>query len=360
MLRLLGGVPNADTFAQPLPLLLVALKRMFLQRRGASDSQVNYPLADQIYDAAYPKQAFTQFLETEQLTRSTIAEVLEEMREYSGQYFKPEKPLRCLDDWQAGTLLKFSFKYFAEHGEPNLSGPIFWKETFAEEFLPYFLRHGTRTVLVLRDPRDVITSQVMGESALHAGPPRPLLYIARQWRKSAAYALAFRENPRFEVIPYERLVTNTDHVIGSMLRRFRVTSRSAVETPIDTSAVLEDWLGNSSFGAIRNISSDSIGRFRGRLSEDHRRFIEALCYSEMKALGYQPQIRSTEVREILEYGPTKDFRARPDLARYAYQHERIAEELNRHRSLTDVDGAFDQTIHIFEAAFDACRRVRER
>jgi len=41
-------------------------------------------------------------------------------------------------------------------------------------------------VIIIRDPRDTVTSQHYGKADLQIGAPRPILFQIRQWRKSVA------------------------------------------------------------------------------------------------------------------------------------------------------------------------------
>lgn len=77
-------------------------------------------------------------------------------------------------------LLSTLANYFNEH---NLSY-VGTKESFCEEFVPFFLGKQNKVIVIIRDPRAVVTSLNFGQATKYTGKARPVLYIIRQWRKS--------------------------------------------------------------------------------------------------------------------------------------------------------------------------------
>ena len=55
------------------------------------------------------------------------------------------------------------------------------KEIFCEEYIPYFLSNGVKVILLIRDPRDIITSLNFGKGADFTGEIRPTLFNIRNW-----------------------------------------------------------------------------------------------------------------------------------------------------------------------------------
>ena len=127
-----------------------------------------------------------------------------------------------------------------------------------------------------------------------------------------------------------------------------------VDPPHDLTHFLEQdgsvWSGNSTRVKHRGITTQSVGR-HAELSSRMRVFVEALCFAEMNALGYQPTINMADVERLLTAGPPEDFLDRPALAEYEFSKLRVEEELNRWCNVSSRHGKFDPAEFIFERNF---------
>jgi len=350
--KLLWGMGGVDSFSQPLPLLFVELKRLFLERQMPAANSFP-PLSDQQFGAWSDPLALSRFLETYDLETEMLRDILTRQIPYSGQYFKPHDPFRSLDDWQGGGLGDFVPHYLGIHRQKEAAVTA-WKETFAEEFMPYWLSLGVRILLVIRDPRDVLASINHGESADHAGLPRPLLFVARQWRKSALYALGLRHE-MLRIVQYEDLVSDTEGHLGAWSRWLGLPSGSwsTAESLIGQDG--KTWQANSSFGREQGVFHSAIGRYATQLPENEQALIEALCFAEMTALGYAPGIEASQVDPLLAGGWPGETLHRPDFAPYLMSDARIAEERARWSKLAAPGSAFAPQMFIFTDALKALR-----
>jgi Sulfotransferase family len=345
--KMLWSLPAMDCFSQPLPLLLTHIKCAFLESRHAPKSALAHPLNDQQFENAYPQNAFVDFLQNENLSVPTIQTAMHAMADYSGQYFKPEAPQSALTDWQNGDLISFARHYFDHFAQKSRdkTKAIAWKETGAEEFLPHFLTQNMKAILVLRDPRDIAASLYYGHADAHAGQPRPLLFMARQWRKSAAFFAHFSENPNVLCVRYEDLVAAPDTHRQSWQNWLGLQNAKG-EVSLQSQSG-ERWTGNSSFDQFDGISTQGVGRHCTVLDADERSFIEALCYGEMCMAGYTPDISAAAVAARLQSGPAKDYLERQALAHYAYDEKRKGEESARWQTAIKKTAPFDPAMFLF-------------
>ncbi len=352
--KILGGFEKFESFSQPLPLLLAGLKADFLRVQGVSDHRLKTPLSDQQFENFYNGEDFADFLESRMLCQEGLAPILTAMVDYSGQYFKPEEPLESLRAWDEGTLSGYLQHYFKTH-QLNAKKRIAWKETLAEEFIPYLTGKGFFVLLILRDPRDVVASLVRPGAEVHAGSPRPVLWAARQWRKSVAYSLRYSATDDVRSVRYEDLVSKVEAVTQEWADWLGAKSPDNLTQLLDREGRV--WPGNSSFAAYSGISEGSVGQYTTVLSPSLQSFVEALCYSEMKALGYRPTISLAEVEDLLRAGPPEDFLERDAFAYYAYSEKRQDEELRRWRALLAKSLEFDPAFFVFERSLQTLHRA---
>ncbi len=358
--KILWNMAGIDCFSQPLPLLLTRLKSAFLQSCGVPEHTWAVPLNDLQFENACGKNAFCTYLGKHPLDSEQVNDALQAMQDYSGQYFKPQTPTSALTDWQGGDLAGFAahyFEHFAQKPKQQTS-VIAWKEIGAEEFIPFFIGRGMKAIIIVRDPRDSAASLYYGRADRHAGDARPLLFMTRQWRKSAAFFTHYANHKNVLTVRYEDLVQYP----GAHVQTW--CDWLGIEAKFDDIKLQaqdgKEWQGNSSFDAFKGVSPNAIGRHSDVLSDDERSFIEALCFSEMTLLGYQPHMSIEDVETRLIAGPKKDHLGRKTLAHYAYDDHRREEECNRWQCLLGNDCAFDPVLFLFEDNYTSLRKVLGR
>lgn len=165
------------------------------------------------------------------------------------------------------------------------------KEVLIEEFIPYLLQH-IKVILVIRNPKDVISSMHYGHFEQYCGTHRPLLFDLRNWRKSAAFAIYAGLHPGFLVVHYEDLVYRFDESIKNVCR---FLERPVTAIPDTLSARLRH---NSSFELHDNgVFTNSVNRYHYVLDQQLEQYIEQLCFPEMQALGYSCHMTLKQWRE---------------------------------------------------------------
>ncbi len=175
------------------------------------------------------------------------------------------------------------------------------KEIIAEEYIPYFLEKGTKVLLIIRDIRDVINSLNYGKGNDFTGNIRPTLFNIRNWRKSVAYSIEYKENPNFLTIKYENLVNNSDIELDRISTFLNIN-------PFDLKNLNKgfkdhgenQWKSNSSFKNYNNISNKSVGQYLNNLSPEYINYIENLCLPELLHLNYHTQSTKFEDLSFLD------------------------------------------------------------
>ncbi|HEU4889626.1 MAG TPA: sulfotransferase [Thermoanaerobaculia bacterium] len=298
--KLLGGQPRTSLLSQPFPLLFVEAKRAFLRSLGHDDA---YPLGHLFLESRYRPEALGEFLRGWRTTPEMLMELFGRMASYSGQYTRfsgqqLDEALASLnaDDDYADVVHGLVHRLAAPGGQRWFGS----KETICEEFVPYLLDRGFHCAIILRDPRDVITSLNHGRGREFGGDVKPTLFNLRNWRKSVAVALAMEEHPRFAWCRYEDLVADP----VAELRR--ITERLALD-PIDPASVTgeirdahgEVWRGNSSHGEHRGVSTASAGIHHEVLPADVAAVSEGACLPELQLLGYDSTMSRAQAIDVL-------------------------------------------------------------
>jgi len=182
------------------------------------------------------------------------------------------------------------------------------KLSWCEEYLPALGRAFPRMhfVLLVRDLRSIVASQ---ESQLGRGiGKRPLLFYVRHWRKSVAFARTFAEydvalRERTHLVRYEDLVRAPRETLERLCARGPLRFHEAMLQPSMYRGASETgkWTPNSSFSGGEGIYPDSIDRWRGVLTRDQVRSIEALAGPELAWMGYgftEPPSSPGELMEL--------------------------------------------------------------
>lgn len=330
--KLLCNHPSLSVLSQPLPYLWVGVKRRFLETLGEKDA---LPLGPLFPEARYRPEDFHRFLREHRVPAADLEQWLEAMRGYSGQgtRFDPPEGWRERSDGRPfAELLRFWHRALAHRAGALGFGS---KEVRCEEFLPHLLEEGFHALLILRDPRDVLASIRGGAGAAYVGAPRPLLHEIRSWRRSATYALALADHPRFHLVRYEDLVREPQAELERLRTRLGLERFPALGDELRDQRG-RPWAANSSFGRRPGIASGSVGSHRQVLAPREVAYIEALCGPELRAFGYElslPAPRPERIDEAVERGPLRRDDVPPDLG------QRPEERRLEHRRLAVLEGA---------------------
>src|SRR5262249_44963629 len=146
-----------------------------------------------------------RFVERHRISAAEVAAVFEQLAGSSWQYHRPDPErlaaaLPEIDGLPLATIAARLWRALSPKPGAPWAGA---KETPCQELIPAFLAAGWRCLLVVRDPRDVLTSLNSGAGERHAGAPKPTFFNLRQWRKSVAVGLAFAGHPGLRLVRYE-------------------------------------------------------------------------------------------------------------------------------------------------------------
>lgn len=316
MQKLLSMQSSIDIQYQPNSPMYVDLKKRYLSMIGAqgypiSNHQHDYPLNDLFGENFTDPSGFTHYLETTNFLRNSLT------------------PDTLGDGNLKMSLLEFLQDYGSISAAKNYYG---CKENTTEEFADYLIRHGSNLIFMVRDPRDVIASLNFGVGSTYGGVPKPLLFNIRQWRKSVAFAMEYATSSN--LIRYEDLVTQPAQTLNLIMKKLQLPElpEHRLDGPIQTKNG-KIWNSNSSHSESPYITTKSIGQHHRMLSDEQRQLIQACCYVELIALGYEVTITPADVVEILENTNDDTPLMRRELDAFGFTGRTRNEELGRWESL---------------------------
>jgi len=284
---------DINVLSQPFPKLYRHLKHKFYETIGIFNKY--YVLDDLFFPEYYPKD-FLKFLRNHTVEKPELERIFQSMEGWSGQQTDFTNYKDFVVDYEPSKLNEI-YKHFLRNSNIKndnvLAGS---KEILIEEFLPYFIEQNIKVILVIRDPRDVLTSLNVGSGTKYGGAHRPTLFHLRNWRKSIAIANTFKDNKNCLIIKYEDLLSNHELILKEVTDFLRASPfpQGSFNNGIKTKNG-EVWKGNSSTDTHTGINSNNQGKYKKYLSANTIGYIEYLCRPEMLLYGYKP--------EISEYNP---------------------------------------------------------
>jgi Sulfotransferase family len=323
--KLLSCHPDVHILSQPFPYLFIDAIKKFLQTQGI---EKYYVMNDEIKSHLYKPEDFECFLSHYRSTGAEIRDRFAAMQNYSGQYTKPSRSL-----WNSNREISSFHQLYQEalalFGVDNRLKYIGSKETVCEAFIPYLCRNGVKTILIVRDPRDVLASMNYAMGSKYAGTKKPALFILRTWRKSFEYLYRLKDEGNFLFICYEDLVRTTDITLKKITKFLEIPSFEVGQFEhdiIDQNG--KKWHANSSFHKQKNgISSASIGIYKTQLSDQETEYVDVICGKEMRWLGYNPGEVSDPERVLRTYRDYEVVSSYEVSAGYSSQHDNIENEV---------------------------------
>lgn len=284
--KILVSHPDIDVLSQPLPLLYRHLKKKFYKIIDHPESY--YVLGNLFDERRYSKEDFISFLSNYQLSPEELEKLHRQMRGWSGQKTSIEDSLGHLHELKKCTLSNY-YKHLVDNyslsrGEVQRGS----KEIIIEEYIPYFIQNSVKALIIIRDPRDVVTSLYKGKGKKYAGEYRPVLFHLRNWRKSIAIANTFSAESGVLTIKYEDLIKLESSVLNEIVDFLSVDRYdfSGLRTKVlDRKG--NEWNGNSSTHSFQGIDSNNTGKYDDYLSSQIIRYIEFICKHEMELMGYE-------------------------------------------------------------------------
>jgi hypothetical protein len=348
--KLLSNHTNVKIASQPFPFLLFKAKSDFYKLLGI---RRKYPLDDLFLEECYNNSDFFGFLKDFKLNSLQIKELLEGMRSYFG-CLTPGLIEKWLNP-SGGSLISV-YDEMMEKLVNLFDVPekiiIGTKEIFGEEYIPYFLINGYHVILMIRDPRNLITSLNFGKGGEFAGKKRPVLYSIRAWRKSVAFGLMYINHPNFTIIRFEDLINDTGQILNNFSRKWQISKYGQMSTIKDQFG--KPWKGNSSFSTFEGIKPDKDAKYKSFLDDQTIDFIESTCYPELSIMGYDVRVQKEELKSnIAKY--KEPYIAEHDGFPVDYSHSEQAKKME----ITRLDYIFNVSLKdsyskwfIFKKAYD--------
>jgi hypothetical protein len=246
------------------------------------------------------------------------------MRNYNGQVTK----IKNFANADRSSLINLYDSLILNH--QNTNAEYFGsKEVLCEEFIPFFLKHGSKIIIIIRDPRDVVASINYPQTKSYFGGKKPLLFLLRCWRRSIHFYNYYKSNDNFHFIKYEDLVRNTDYELDKISKFLNLTNfkeNFGFEGIRDKDSNL--IMSNTSHGnRTSRISKKSINVYLNLLSDDEIKFIESVCFKEMSFLEYQSNFKPS-AEYIRNYKEKNICDVKFNSKQYYLSNDKIAYELN--------------------------------
>jgi hypothetical protein len=286
--KLIGAHLSVSLFSQPCSPLFFQAKNKIYSKLGL---QKSFPIDPSFPDPGYSWNKIYELLESEIFTKEDLQALFKDIKSYHGILTAEVAQLE--NKIKEGNFLSV-FVQILENLNEEKKPYAGSKEILCEEFTPYFIQHGIRTIIVIRDPRDMICSLNFGRGAEFTGLIRPLLYSLRLWRKSIAFSILNLSSPHFKMIQYEDLVSDQQRVMDEVFIFLGLKPRQNI-------SFSETWKGNSSFGELNSVSDSSVGNYKRMLDEKTLAYIENVCRPEMNWAGYYPVNDKLHVEFIRSY-----------------------------------------------------------
>jgi hypothetical protein len=282
--KLIHSHPMLEVFSQPFPLLYIESKKRFYKKIEHKEdfAYLNHMFKENLYSI----EQFSKFLTQDTYSKSEVLQVLLSMKGNKMQSTEIPNPALLCNNIALGNIDSILSQLLYKLGQDK-SLYIGSKEALNEEYIPFLIESGYKVILIIRDPRDVLSSMNRGKGELYYGDIRPTLFNIRNWRKSVAYAIEFEDDKNFLLIQYENLIENPTDELNAVFDFLNVGNISAEhfsETIKDQDG--NEWKSNSSFVSKSNITKDSIGTYKKELDESTVKYIETVAGPEMIYLGY--------------------------------------------------------------------------
>ena len=334
--KIVDGIYFSRVLSQPFPFFFRQAKKRF--HDSITYKGDKYLLNDYFFEEKYNLNDVTEYLSSMQFTYPEIEQVFEKMKGYSGNYEDTSFLLDSLDRkaYHFHELFDAFMEKLAnfQDREIQLAG---FKEVQCEEFIPSFINNGWKTVLILRNPYDVITSIQFGKGNQYTGKKRPTLFHLRNWRKSADMAILFSQYDNFHLLKYEDLLLSPNNTLKKLFKFLNVSlTDSDIEMIINEN--LKNWQGNSSFDSNQQIiNKNAYGRYKEKMPNSMQQYISKLCEPELKYFDYDvlhtPDFDVQQFREPFEIDQ-EDF---VNSQGFSYDADNLNKELYRLNMLQKED-----------------------
>jgi hypothetical protein len=196
-------------------------------------------------------------------------------------------------------------------------------------------KNNIKIIVIVRDPRDVLSSVNYPKEQKYLGAKKPALFTLKTWRKSVEFIEYLKNKDNIYVVKYEDLVKKPYPILDEITNFLKVVrfERDCFNNGIfDQKKQL--WHGNSSNGkSMSFISQESVGSYKGNLSNKEIAYTEVICKSEMLTLGYSFEFENHNDMEIIRSFKDYGVKNHPHLnAGFSSEKQNIDIEIDRLRS----------------------------
>lgn len=275
--KALNAHPQIRIFYQPFPEFFIETKRRFFADRGIPPEY--HVLSHYCQETRYTPADFDLWLEKTVLPRSLVAKLFSDDKQVLIETSSAN--VYTFSDWYSTLVQRLNLNV---NNAPVCSGS---KEVLMEEYVPNLLKNNIFCIIIIRDPRDVLTSLDYGHGKKFTGDHRPVLFNVRNWRKSVLFSQALTGFSNFRVFRFEDLIMRPLETLNNLAQMIGL---SPFDEQMWQNGLHSDnghpWKGNSSFGDMQPFNVSAIGKYSKILSETTRLYIEAVCRREMVSLGY--------------------------------------------------------------------------
>ncbi len=292
--KMISSHTDAEILSQPFPLLYRYLKQTFY-------IQYNYDKSYYVFNKFYNERFYTlldfeNFLNHYSINSDEIDVIFNKMKGWEGQWTKISDWEILLENYKSTNfkdLYNILLQHYASSDKYKIIGS---KEVLIEEFIPFFVSNNIRVIIIIRDPRDIITSLNVGKGTTYGGKHRPTLFHLRNWRKSVAIANTFINHKNLLIIRYEDLIDFDKKTLNLITHFLDISdfSSSHFENGIYKKNG-EMWAANSS---IDNLTLRR-QKYKHFLDENTIKYIEFICEPEMKLMKYKLDYE----RDLKNYNP---------------------------------------------------------
>ena len=228
--------------------------------------------------------------------------------------------------------LRFLGKPTEENSMKNNTRYYGSKEILCEEYLPSMLNEGIKTIIIIRDPRDVLASANYPRGEKYLGNKKPTLFLLRSWRKSVDFTKYLTSNKNFHYLKYEDLVQNPYTELDKITKFLNVPD---FELDFFEKGIYDQkgnlWSANSSLNdASSFISQKSVGAFKKVLSDKEIEYTETICRNEMLWLGYEFEAKINDPVKVIENYKDFNIEENPNLqSDFSSSIENVKYEISR-------------------------------
>ena len=347
--KVLQNHSNVFSADQPLPNLYYHIKSNFYKENNISKKIV---LGTLFCNKNYQPFEFINFINNYKIDKSDFEIIFNNAKKYSG--VNSEKVFNIYGSLFQGKLYNVYCQLCNLLSEEYNKKDVTYKgtkEIIAEEYIPYFLDKGIKVLLIIRDIRDVINSLNYGKGSDFTGNIRPTLFNIRNWRKSVAYSIAYKENPNLLTLKYEDLVNNSENELKRISEFLNIKSfdiKNLYKGFKDHGA--SKWKANSSFKDYHNISNESVGKYLNNFNQKYINYIERLCLPELLYLKYETKITKIENLNFLdEFNEPINVNHKIFDEKYSTDISKITLERNRIKYLIGNENINKKLYFIFDS-----------